>query len=128
MVVRLVVQPAGSQLLLLPERSFSRSSALQNRNFCRSRKAQVSFAWKAELAAEAGTETRWTCSASVPHYFFDTFDDLSTVRDQAAWSLAELARDVLPASVRRLLVVEVQDGHDPVLEAKLTFETVTEQD
>jgi hypothetical protein len=55
-------------------------------------------------------------------YFFDTYDDetfikddvglecadLEMVRDTAALSLAELARDVLPGSVRRVLAVRAQ--------------------
>lgn len=47
-----------------------------------------------------------------------------TVKAQAALSLAELAHDVLPGSVRRVLVVEARDEFQPVLEAKLTFEAV----
>ena len=71
-------------------------------------------------------------------YFFDTYDDgnvlkddvgldcpdLEAVRDQAALSLAELARDVLPGSVRRVLAVKVHDGQQTVLEARLTFEAI----
>lgn len=71
-------------------------------------------------------------------YFFDTrdndvfiedevgleFDDLAGVRDQAALSLAELARDVLPGSIRRTLAVEVRDESRPVLRAVLTFEAI----
>lgn len=71
-------------------------------------------------------------------YFFDTYDDetvikddvglecadLQIVRDTAAISLAELARDVLPGSFRRVLAVRVHDGQQPVLEATLTFEAI----
>jgi hypothetical protein len=71
-------------------------------------------------------------------YYFDTHDDgtvlpedvgldcadLAAVRDQAAMSLAELARDVLPGSLRRVLSVKVHDGQHPVLEAPLIFEAV----
>ena len=60
-------------------------------------------------------------------YFFDTYDDdevvkdevgqecanLEIARDLAALSLAELARDVLPGSLRRVLAVRVHDGHRP---------------
>ena len=71
-------------------------------------------------------------------YFFDTFDDdtcikdevglecsdLTVVKEWAAASLVELARDVLPGSIRRHLAVKVRDGSGPVLEANLTFEAV----
>jgi hypothetical protein len=71
-------------------------------------------------------------------YFFDTrdndrfieddvgleFPDLATVKDQAALSLAELARDVLPGSVRRVLSVEVRDERQPILIATLIFEAI----
>jgi hypothetical protein len=72
-------------------------------------------------------------------FYFDTYDDdeivaddtigvelagLEEARDQAAISLAELASDVLPGSVRRCLQVKVHDGQQPVLEASLTFEAV----
>jgi hypothetical protein len=56
-------------------------------------------------------------------YFFDTRDDdeviledlglecrdLEFIRAEAATSLAELARDVLPGSIRRRLRVDVRD-------------------
>lgn len=71
-------------------------------------------------------------------YFFDTYDDdifieddvgiecanLDVVRDQAAVSLAELARDKLPGSLRRLFAVKARDGQRPVLEATLAFEAI----
>ena len=72
----------------------------------------------------------------MPRYFFDTrdndsfvadevgleFPDLETVKEQAAVSLAELARDVLPGSVRRVLSVEVRDDRQqPVLIATMSF-------
>jgi hypothetical protein len=74
----------------------------------------------------------------VARYFFDTrdndvfleddegleFEDLGAVRDQAALSLAELARDVLPGSIQRKLSVEVREGQRPVLKALLTFEAI----
>jgi hypothetical protein len=74
----------------------------------------------------------------VPLYFFDTRDgdtvirddiglelpDLEAVKAQAALSLAELARDVLPGSMRREIVIEVRDERRPVMEARLIFEAV----
>ena len=74
----------------------------------------------------------------MPLYFFDTRDgedftqdesglelpDLLEAKATAAASLAELARDVLPGSERRILIVEVREGGRPVLEARLTFEAV----
>ena len=71
-------------------------------------------------------------------YFFDTRDndsfirdaeglelgDLEAVKSEAALSLAELARDVLPGSVRRVLSVEVRDAIRPILRAVLTFEAI----
>jgi hypothetical protein len=71
-------------------------------------------------------------------YFFDTRDndtfveddqgleysDLEAVKVEAARSLAELARDVLPGSMRRELAVEVRDDEGPVLIARMTFEAV----
>jgi hypothetical protein len=71
-------------------------------------------------------------------YFFDTrdngtfiqddigieFADLDAVKTQAALSLAELARDVLPGSVRRVLTVEVRDRLQPILRDVLTFEAI----
>lgn len=74
----------------------------------------------------------------MPLYFFDTRDnetlieddvglelpDLVAVKAQAAKSLAELARDVLPGSIERTLTVEVRDERQPVLRATLTFEAV----
>jgi hypothetical protein len=38
--------------------------------------------------------------------------------------LAELARDVLPSSLRRRLAVKVHDGPNPVLESHLIFEAI----
>jgi hypothetical protein len=71
-------------------------------------------------------------------YFFDTrdngtfieddvgveFADLDAVKTQAALSLAELARDVLPGSIRRVLSVEVRDPLQPILRDVLTFEAI----
>jgi hypothetical protein len=73
----------------------------------------------------------------MPRYFFDfrdgdhsTTDDdginlagLDAARDEAARALAEMARDVLPGSARRVLVAEVKDeAKQPLLEARLVFE------
>ena len=71
-------------------------------------------------------------------YFFDTRDngtfikddvgiecaDLDAVRREAALSLAELARDVLPAVFERVLSVEVRNAAQPVLRDVLTFEAI----
>ncbi len=71
-------------------------------------------------------------------YFFDTrdndqfidddvgleLDDLEAVKTQAALSLAEMARDVLPGSMKRVLTVEVRDGQQAILRAVMTFEAI----
>ena len=71
-------------------------------------------------------------------YFFDTRDndtfieddigiecaDLEAVKKVAALSLAELARDVLPGSIRRVLSVEVRSAIRPVLKDVLSFEAI----
>ena len=71
-------------------------------------------------------------------YFFDTRDnetfieddvgvecaDLKAVKALAALSLAEVARDVLPGSIKRVLSVEVRDAIQPILRDVLTFEAV----
>jgi len=71
-------------------------------------------------------------------YFFDTRDNgtfieddigidlanLDAVKTLAALSLAELARDVLPGSIKRVLSVEVRDAIQPILRDVLTFEAV----
>jgi hypothetical protein len=71
-------------------------------------------------------------------YFFDTrdngsfieddlgleFADLDAVKVQAALSLTELARDVLPGSAKRVLSVEVRDAFQPILRDVLTFEAI----
>lgn len=71
-------------------------------------------------------------------YYFDTRDngtfiedvmgielpDLASAQRQAALSLAELARDVLPGSIKRVLSVEVRDAFRPVLKDVLTFEAI----
>lgn len=72
----------------------------------------------------------------MPLYFFDTRDnddlveddvgldlpDLEAVKVHAAAGLADLARDVLPGSLKRTLSVEVRDETQPVLSAKILFE------
>jgi hypothetical protein len=74
----------------------------------------------------------------MPRYFFDTRDDdrllsddeglelpdMEAVKVQAAKSLAELAVDVLPCSIRRELAVEVRDERQAVLKALVHFEAV----
>ena len=74
----------------------------------------------------------------MPRYFFDTRDndvfiedhvgieypDLEVVKAEAARSLAELARDVLPGSLKRELAVEVRDDHGAALKARMTFEAI----
>jgi hypothetical protein len=71
-------------------------------------------------------------------YFFDTRDNgafiedevgiecanLEAVKREAAVSLAELARDVLPASTKRVLSVEVRNAFQPILTDVLTFEAL----
>ena len=72
----------------------------------------------------------------MPRYFFDTRDDALFIEDDegvdlpdleaakamAAVSLAELAHDVLPGSVRRELTVEVRERLRVVIKAMLHFE------
>ena len=74
----------------------------------------------------------------MPLYFFDTRDndsfipddlgvelpDLDVVKVEAAKALAELARDVVPGSLKRELAVEVRDEAGPVLRARMTFEAI----
>ena len=74
----------------------------------------------------------------MPVYFFDTRDnddfieddlgldcpDLEAVKVEAARALAELARDVIPGSLKRTLAVEVRDELGAVLRAILNFEAV----
>jgi hypothetical protein len=76
--------------------------------------------------------------ARVALYFFDTRDgdsfikddigldlpDLQSAKAQAAKSLAELARDVLPGVERRTLIVEVRNEHQPILTALIVFEAI----
>ena len=74
----------------------------------------------------------------MPLYFFDTRDDdkfieddvgvelpdLAAVKIEAAKFLAELARDVIPGSLKRTLTVEARDGQGPVLKAVMAFEAI----
>ena len=75
----------------------------------------------------------------MPLYYFDSrdgesfieddegleFPDLETARDQATAALADLARDVLPGSIRRELGIEVRDeDKEPLLRTSLVFEAV----
>lgn len=74
----------------------------------------------------------------MPRYFFDTRDgdvllmdeegceltNLEAAKKAAATSLAELAADVIPTSADRVLIVSVRDERGPVLESRLTFETI----
>ena len=75
----------------------------------------------------------------MPLYYFDSSDgesffeddeglelpDLETARDQATAALADMARDVLPGSIRRELAIEVRDEHkEPLLKTSLVFEAV----
>ena len=74
----------------------------------------------------------------MPLYYFDTrdnddfieddvgleFSNLDAVKVEAARALAELARDVIPGSLKRKLAVEVRDEEGPVLRATLIFEAV----
>lgn len=52
------------------------------------------------------------------------FPDLEAVKIQAAKALAELARDVIPGSLKRNLAIEVRDEQGPVLRAMMSFEAV----
>jgi hypothetical protein len=74
----------------------------------------------------------------MPRYYFDSDDDgdqsivddigvelpdLDAVKLEASRALADLARDVLPGSIRRELSVSVRDRLDrPVLKALMVFE------
>ena len=73
----------------------------------------------------------------MPRYFFDMRDndaltrddegleysDIQAVKAEATRALAEMARDIVPATDRRELAIEVRDQSSrPVLRAVLTFE------
>jgi hypothetical protein len=74
----------------------------------------------------------------MPRYYFDTRDgdtfieddegvempDLEAAKVVAALALAELAKDVIAGSDRRILIIEVREDQRRVLEARLTFEAV----
>jgi hypothetical protein len=75
----------------------------------------------------------------MPRYYFDVRDDdkvtfdevglvfhsLETVKEEAARALAEIAADVIPGTVRRVLAIEVRDeARRLLLEARLVFEIV----
>ena len=74
----------------------------------------------------------------MPRYFFDTKDDKTLLRDdvgqemsdleavrvEATRSLTELARDVLPGSLRRVLTIDVRDDRSSVMQLCLTFEAI----
>ena len=74
----------------------------------------------------------------MPLYFFDTRDndifvrddvgveypDLEAVKVAATKALAELARDVIPGSLKRELAVEVRDKAGAILIARMTFEAI----
>jgi hypothetical protein len=75
----------------------------------------------------------------MPRYFFDSSDgdrffeddeglefaDLEAVKIEAARALAEIARDVIPGTLRREMAVEVRDANGPVLAVRLIFEAVS---
>lgn len=76
----------------------------------------------------------------MPRYYFDhrdgntfisddeglEFDGFEAVRDEATRALAGIAKDALPGSVRREIVIEVRDeASRPVLRAALWFEVQT---
>ena len=75
----------------------------------------------------------------MPRYYFDSRDgesfihdeegleflDLETARDQATAALADMAKHVLPGSMRRELAIEVRnEAKEPVLRTSLVFEAV----
>ena len=75
----------------------------------------------------------------MPLYYFDSrdgdsfvldeegleFPDVETARDQATAALADMAKDVLPGSLRRELAIEVRDeSKEPLLRTSLVFEAV----
>lgn len=69
-------------------------------------------------------------------YFFDVRDNLDFVIDnvgvelpslghaktEATRALAELAFEVIPGSVRRVLTIEVRDAEGPLLEVGIMFD------
>jgi hypothetical protein len=76
----------------------------------------------------------------MPRYYFDhrdgdtlisddeglEFDGVEAVRNEATRALADAAKDALPGSVRREIVIEVRDeASRPLLRAALWFEVQT---
>ena len=75
----------------------------------------------------------------MPRYYFDSRDgesfieddegleypDIELARDAATAALADMAKDVLPGSLRRELAIEVRDEHgEPLLRTCLVFEAI----
>lgn len=74
----------------------------------------------------------------MPRYFFDSRDDDAFISDdiggeypdfeaakaEAARALADLAKEVLPSSLRRELAIEVRGDQGPVLIALMKFEAI----
>ena len=74
----------------------------------------------------------------MPHYFFDIRDNDAFIEDDVGLdypnldavkvavesSLAELARNVVPGTLKRELAVEVRDEFGPVLKAGMSFEAI----
>ena len=72
----------------------------------------------------------------MPRYYFDSGDNERIISDEigvevasleeaktlASAAMAELAKDVLPGSVVRRLVIEVRDDFGPLFRACLRFE------
>jgi hypothetical protein len=75
----------------------------------------------------------------MPHFYFDSRDNgtfieddiglmypsIETARDEASRTLAEMAREVLPGSMRRELAIEVRDERKlALLRTSLVFEAI----
>jgi hypothetical protein len=72
----------------------------------------------------------------MPVFFFDTrdgdnldvdevgldFPDLDAARFEASRALTELARDVIPGTIRRELSIEVRDKQNLLLRTSIVFE------
>ena len=72
----------------------------------------------------------------MPHYFFDFCDesrvirdlvglhcsDLGEARSEASRSLLSFAAEVIPESLRRMLIIEVRSEQGPVFRAALRYE------
>jgi hypothetical protein len=50
--------------------------------------------------------------------------DLAAARSDAATTLAEIAKDVIPGSEQRTLTIEVRDDNGPIFATRLVFEVV----